>query len=74
MQVANFAEGQQKHPVWNGCPIDYHTEPIRLYYPVFNDFQDAIENLELLCYNATTYSAVRSIFDVFFQIYDDEKE
>jgi len=41
---------------------------------VFNDFQDAMANPELLCYNAATYSAVRSIFDVFSRIYDDEKE
>jgi len=33
-----------------------------------------MENQELLCYNAATYSAVRSIFDVSSRIYDDEKE
>ena len=74
MEVANFARGQQKHPVLNGRPIDCHAEPIGLYHPVFNDFQDAMANLEPLCYNAATYSAVRSIFDVFSRIYNDEKE
>ena len=73
-QVVNFAEGQRKHPVLNGRPINCHAEPIGLYHPVFNDFQDAMANPEPLCYDATTYSAVRSIFDVFSRIYDDEKE
>ena len=66
--------GQQKHPVLNSHLINCHAESIRLYYPVFNDFQDAMANPELLCYNAAMYSAIRSIFDVLSQIYDDEKE
>ena len=41
---------------------------------MFNDFQDAMANPEPLCYDAAMYSAVRSIFDVFSRIYDDEKE
>ena len=41
---------------------------------MFNDFQDAMANPEPLCYDAETYSAVRSIFDVFSRIYRDEKE
>ena len=70
----NFAEGQRKHPVLNGRPINCHAEPIGLYHPVFNDFQDAMANPEPLCYDAAMYSAVRSIFDVFSRIYDDEEE
>ena len=71
---SEFCGGRQKHPVLNGPPIDCHAEPIGLYHPVFNDFQDAMANPEPLCYNAATYSAVRSSFDVSSRIYDDEKE
>jgi len=49
-------EGQQKHPVLNGRPIDCHAEPIGLYHLVFNEFQDAMANPEPLCYDAATYS------------------
>ena len=49
-------EGQQKHPVLNGRLIDCHAEPIGLYHPVFNEFQDAMANPEPLYYDAATYN------------------
>ena len=58
----------------NGRPIDCHAEPIGLYHPVFSDFQGAMANPAPLCYNAATYSAMRSIFHVFSRIYNDKKE
>ena len=73
-EVANFSKGQKKLPVLNGRPIDCHAEPIGLYHPVFNEFQDAMTNTEFSCDDAATYGAVRSIFDVFSRIYNDEKE
>jgi len=73
-EVANFSKGQKKLPVLNGRPIDCHAEPIGLYHPVFNEFQDAMANTEFSCDDAATYGAVRSIFDVFSRIYNDEKE
>jgi len=55
-------KGQEKRPILNGRPCKSHAEPIGLYHPVFNEFQNAMGNTEPLCADVATYSTVRNLF------------
>jgi len=63
-----------RQTVCNGCPWDCHAEPIGLYYLVFNELHDAMENTKPFYADAATYNAMDCIFDVFSNLYRDKNK
>jgi len=56
----------------NGRPFERHGEPVELYHPVFNEFQDAIKNTEPFHADAETYIAVRNFLSACYRKLRDE--
>ena len=69
-----FTKEQSEDPIWSDRPYKNNADPIGLYHPVFNEFQDAMKNTGPFDADVATYNTITDIFGVFSQMYPKEKD